>query len=99
MSGDEVGAPAAASLEHQLARGAAHEEFVLLAIPDVNCSLRGKALRPDARKRLGEFLAGDAPEERDFNMWDGRLDELAIFNHALTADQVLELYELTSAAD
>ncbi|MCI0334825.1 MAG: FecR domain-containing protein [Planctomycetes bacterium] len=44
-------------------------------------------------------LRGDAPEERDFNMWDGRLDELAIFNHALTADQVLELYELASAAD
>ena len=44
-------------------------------------------------------LRGDAPEERDFNMWDGRLDELAIFNHALTADQVLELYELASAAN
>ena len=39
-------------------------------------------------------LAGDAPEERDFNMWDGRLDELAIFNHALTAKQVFELYQL-----
>jgi hypothetical protein len=39
-------------------------------------------------------LAGNAPEERDFNMWDGRLDELAIFNHALTAEQVLELYQL-----
>jgi hypothetical protein len=36
-------------------------------------------------------LAGDAPEERDFNMWDGRLDELAVFNHALTAEQVLNL--------
>jgi hypothetical protein len=44
-------------------------------------------------------LRGDAPEERDFNMWDGRLDELAIFNHALTPDQVLELYELASAAE
>jgi hypothetical protein len=44
-------------------------------------------------------LRGDAPEERDFNMWDGRLDELAIFNHALTADQVLELYELASPAN
>jgi hypothetical protein len=39
-------------------------------------------------------LSGDAPEERDFNMWDGRLDELAIFNHALTAEQVLKLYQL-----
>ena len=27
---------------------AAGEEFVLLAIPDMNGSLRGKALRPDA---------------------------------------------------
>jgi hypothetical protein len=44
-------------------------------------------------------LLGNAPEEHDFNMWDGRLDELAIFNHALTTDQVLELYELTSICD
>ncbi len=42
-------------------------------------------------------LSGDAPEERDFNMWDGRLDELAVFNHALTADQILSLYELSAA--
>lgn len=40
-------------------------------------------------------LAGDAPEEHDFNMWDGRLDELAVFNHALTSEQVLNLYRLT----
>jgi hypothetical protein len=33
-------------------------------------------------------LEGDAPEERDFNMWDGNLDELAIFNDALTVDQI-----------
>lgn len=39
-------------------------------------------------------LAGDAPEERDFNMWDGRLDELAIFNRALSADEVGQLYAL-----
>jgi hypothetical protein len=44
-------------------------------------------------------LAGDAPEERDFNMWDGRLDELAIFNHALTAEQVFELFQLPGTAD
>jgi hypothetical protein len=44
-------------------------------------------------------LLGNAPEERDFNMWDGRLDELAIFNHALTADQVLAFYELASDAN
>jgi hypothetical protein len=39
-------------------------------------------------------LRGDAPEERDFNMWDGRLDELAIFNYALPPEQIRELYEL-----
>jgi hypothetical protein len=43
-------------------------------------------------------LLGDAPEERDFNMWDGCLDELAIFNHALTPGQVLELCELTNTS-
>jgi hypothetical protein len=31
-----------------MSAGGAGEEFVLLAIPDVNGSLRGKALRPDA---------------------------------------------------
>ncbi len=44
-------------------------------------------------------LAGDAPEERDFNMWDGHLDELAIFNHALTAEQIRALYQLPGTAD
>jgi hypothetical protein len=44
-------------------------------------------------------LLGNAPEERDFNMWDGCLDELAVFNHALTADQVLALYQLANATD
>jgi hypothetical protein len=39
-------------------------------------------------------LAGTAPEERDFNMWDGRLDELAIFNHALSPDEIRTLSEL-----
>jgi hypothetical protein len=37
-------------------------------------------------------LAGDAPEEHDFNMWDGRLDELALFNRALTHEQVQSLF-------
>jgi hypothetical protein len=39
-------------------------------------------------------LAGNAPEESDYNMWDGRLDELAIFNHALSAADVQQLYDL-----
>jgi hypothetical protein len=39
-------------------------------------------------------LQGDAPEERDFSMWDGRLDELAIFNYALMAEQIQKLYDL-----
>jgi ferric-dicitrate binding protein FerR (iron transport regulator) len=43
-------------------------------------------------------LSADAPDSHDFNMWDGRLDELAIFNHALTAEQLRELYELGNAA-
>jgi hypothetical protein len=42
-------------------------------------------------------LAADAPDSHDFNMWDGRVDELAIFNHALTAQQINELCELGNA--
>ena len=41
-------------------------------------------------------LAGVAPEEREFNMWDGRLDELAIFNKALSPEDVRRLYEVGS---
>jgi hypothetical protein len=44
-------------------------------------------------------LRGDAPDHQDFNMWDGRLDELAIFNHALSEEQIRELYELGNKAD
>jgi hypothetical protein len=39
-------------------------------------------------------LLGTAPEERDFNMWDGNLDELAIFNNPLSTKQIHELCEL-----
>jgi hypothetical protein len=39
-------------------------------------------------------LAGDGPDHSDFNMWDGRLDELAIFNKALSPEQIRELYDL-----
>lgn len=41
-------------------------------------------------------LRGDAPEDEDYSMWDGRLDELAIFNYALAPDDVRELYRLAS---
>jgi hypothetical protein len=41
-------------------------------------------------------LAGDAPEEQHYNMWDGRLDELAIFNSALSPEEIGALYELGS---
>jgi len=41
-------------------------------------------------------LLGTDPEEHDFNMWDGRLDELVIFNHAITASQVLELCDVAA---
>jgi hypothetical protein len=44
-------------------------------------------------------LAGNQPEESDFNMWDGCLDELAIFNHALTADEILELSQSADTID
>jgi ferric-dicitrate binding protein FerR (iron transport regulator) len=42
-------------------------------------------------------LLGTAPEERNFNMWDGNLDELAIFNNALSAKDILMLFELANA--
>ena len=44
-------------------------------------------------------LSGNSPEERDYNMWDGRLDELAIFNHALSADEVKSLADLAGAGE
>ncbi|MCH7750685.1 MAG: FecR domain-containing protein [Planctomycetes bacterium] len=44
-------------------------------------------------------LRGDAPEEHDFNMWDGRLDELAIFNHALSKEEIQELFDLAQHSD
>ncbi len=42
-------------------------------------------------------LLGTEPEERDFNMWDGRLDELAIFNHSLSSDDISQLNELADS--
>ena len=39
-------------------------------------------------------LAGTEPEEHDFNMWDGDLDELAIFNHPLSSSDILQLNDL-----
>jgi Concanavalin A-like lectin/glucanases superfamily/FecR protein len=39
-------------------------------------------------------LSGKEPDHSDFNMWDGRLDELAIFNHTLSPEQIRELYEV-----
>jgi ferric-dicitrate binding protein FerR (iron transport regulator) len=44
-------------------------------------------------------LRGDAPEEHDFNMWDGRIDELAIFNHALSHEEIHELFTLAQHSD
>ena len=32
-------------------------------------------------------------------MWDGRLDELAIFNHALTAENISQLYQLPTTSE
>jgi ferric-dicitrate binding protein FerR (iron transport regulator) len=42
-------------------------------------------------------LRGDSPEEQDYNMWDGRLDELAIFNYGLSSAQIRALFELGNA--
>jgi hypothetical protein len=39
-------------------------------------------------------LSGKEPDHSDFNMWDGRLDELAVFNHALSPEQIRELYKV-----
>jgi hypothetical protein len=44
-------------------------------------------------------LIGTAPEERDYNMWDGRLDELAIFNHALSSEQIRKLYVMAGGSN
>jgi hypothetical protein len=44
-------------------------------------------------------LLGSAPEERNFNTWDGNLDELAIFNSALSTNQILELAELANVSN
>jgi hypothetical protein len=44
-------------------------------------------------------LLGTKPEELDFNMWDGRLDELAIFNHPLSSDDIEQLNELANSAE
>jgi hypothetical protein len=58
---------------------------------------------PSLRKlAIGAKLndCGDAPakatENPGWSMWDGRLDELAIFNKALTPEQIRHLYELSS---
>lgn len=44
-------------------------------------------------------LRGDAPEEQDFNMWDGRIDELAIFNRALSNTEIHTLFEMAKRAN
>jgi len=44
-------------------------------------------------------LLGTEPEERDFNMWDGRLDELAIFNHSLSRDDISQLHDLSESEE
>ncbi len=44
-------------------------------------------------------VQGDAPEEHDFNMWDGRIDELVIFNHALSEEEIQNLFALAVHSD
>lgn len=38
---------------------------------------------------------GTQPEHNTPGFWDGRIDELALFHHALTPDQILRLYQGT----
>ena len=64
-------------------------------IAELHRDMRIKALAIGTKLNL----RGDAPDHQDFNMWDGRLDELAIFNHALSPEQILELYELGNNVD
>jgi hypothetical protein len=44
-------------------------------------------------------LQGTKPEELDFNMWDGQLDELAIFNRGLSDADISQLYELGASGE
>lgn len=60
---------------------------------DIHADKRIKALGIGTKLNL----LGTEPEELDFNMWDGRLDELAIFNHALSDSDIKRLYELPNS--
>jgi hypothetical protein len=53
-------------------------------------------LSPAAPDALGigvKLDRGHAPEQNTPGFWDGVIDELAVFHHALAAEQVLALYE------
>jgi ferric-dicitrate binding protein FerR (iron transport regulator) len=67
-------------------------EVAATAYRELHRDLRIKALAIGTKLNL----RGDAPDHQDFNMWDGRLDELAIFNAALSPEEIRELYELGS---
>jgi hypothetical protein len=41
---------------------------------------------------IGARFSGDGTRLRRVGTWDGRLDELAVFHRALTADEIVELY-------
>jgi hypothetical protein len=60
---------------------------------DIHADKRIKALGIGTKLNL----LGTEPEELDFNMWDGRLDELAIFNHALSDDDIKQLFKSTES--
>ncbi|MFZ5829504.1 MAG: LamG domain-containing protein, partial [Planctomycetota bacterium] len=42
---------------------------------------------------------GRARDRKNTGFWDGRIDELAIFNFALTAEQIWALFESENQAD
>lgn len=62
---------------------------------DIHADKRIKALGIGTKLNL----LGTEPEELDFNMWDGCLDELAIFNHALSDADIEQLYELANSEE
>jgi hypothetical protein len=62
---------------------------------DIHADKRIKALGIGTKLNL----MGTEPEELDFNMWDGRLDELAIFNHALSKADIKRLIELPDSEE
>jgi hypothetical protein len=72
-----------------------NNNLVVQTIADIHADKRIKALGTGIGTKLN--LLGTGPEELDFNMWDGRLDELALFKHVLSDIDIKQLYELPNS--